>query len=99
MLINCAILNIGLETLSLRVQRHVDNALALAEWLDAREDVAWVSYPGLKNHPSHEAAKKYLNGFGGVLTFGVKGSLKVNIIYICSVVRGLIVSHTKQFVI
>lgn len=68
----------GLETLSLRVQRHLDNTLALAEWLDAREDVAWVSYPGLMNHPSHELAKKYLHGFGGVLTFGVKdGSLKV----------------------
>ncbi|KAI8884626.1 O-acetylhomoserine ami [Backusella circina FSU 941] len=67
----------GLETLSLRVQRHLDNSLALAEWLDARDDVAWVSYPGLKKHPSHELAKKYLNGFGGVLTFGVKdGSLK-----------------------
>lgn len=67
----------GLETLSLRVQRHNENALALAEWLQARDDVAWVSYPGLKDHPSHELAKKYLHGFGGVLTFGAKGSLKV----------------------
>lgn len=67
----------GLETLSLRVQRHLDNTLELAEWLAARDDVAWVSYPGLKNHPSHELAKKYLHGFGGVLTFGAKGSLKV----------------------
>ncbi|CAO3636352.1 unnamed protein product [Mucor hiemalis] len=66
----------GLETLSLRVQRHLDNALALAEWLAARDDVAWVLYPGLKDHPSHKMAKKYLHGFGGVLTFGVKGSLK-----------------------
>lgn len=74
--INFFLLYIGLETLSLRVERHVQNALALAEWLDARDDVAWVSYPGLKSHPYHELAKKYLNGFGGVLTFGVKGSLK-----------------------
>jgi O-acetylhomoserine/O-acetylserine sulfhydrylase-like pyridoxal-dependent enzyme len=66
-----------LETLSLRVERHVQNALELARWLQARDDVAWVSYPGLENHPYHELAKKYLNGFGGVLTFGVKGSLKV----------------------
>lgn len=66
---------IGLETLSLRVQRHVDNALELAKWLQARSDVSWVSYPGLEDHPSHEMAKKYLRGgFGGVLTFGVKGS-------------------------
>lgn len=64
--------------MSLRVQRHVDNTLELARWLKARDDVSWVSYPGLEDHPYHEAAKKYLkHGFGGVLTFGVKGSLKV----------------------
>jgi len=63
----------GLETLSLRVQRHVDNALELARWLEARDDVAWVAYPGLESHPSHETAKTYLtNGFGGVLSFGVE---------------------------
>ncbi|KAI8085157.1 Cys/Met metabolism PLP-dependent enzyme-domain-containing protein [Halteromyces radiatus] len=68
----------GLETLSLRVQRHVDNALELAHWLQTRDEVAWVSYPGLANHPYHELAKKYLrHGFGGVLTFAIKqGSLK-----------------------
>ncbi|KAL0078927.1 Cys/Met metabolism PLP-dependent enzyme-domain-containing protein [Phycomyces blakesleeanus] len=66
----------GLETLSLRVQRHVDNALELARWLQARDDINWVSYPGLENHPYHAIAKKYLqHGFGGVLTFGAKGSL------------------------
>ncbi|MHB0972097.1 MAG: O-acetylhomoserine aminocarboxypropyltransferase/cysteine synthase family protein [Thermoanaerobaculia bacterium] len=64
----------GLETLSLRVQRHVDNALALAQWLSTRRDVAWVGYPGLSGHPYHGLAKKYLrNGFGGVLTFGIEG--------------------------
>ena len=63
----------GLETLSLRAQRHVDNALELARWLEARDDVAWVEYPGLESHPSHEIAKTYLtNGFGGVLSFGVE---------------------------
>jgi O-acetylhomoserine (thiol)-lyase len=66
----------GLETLSLRVQRHVDNALELAQWLRARSEVAWVSYPGLPDHPYHAAAKKYLrNGFGAVLTFGIHGGL------------------------
>ena len=66
----------GLETLSLRVQRHVDNALALAEWLEAHPRVAWVSYPGLKSHPYHANAQKYLrHGFGGVLSFGIKGGL------------------------
>ncbi len=64
----------GLETLSLRMQRHVDNALALARWLEGREEVAWVSYPGLADHPYHERAGRYLkNGYGAVLCFGVKG--------------------------
>jgi len=64
----------GLETLSLRVQRHVDNALELAQWLDAHPQVAKVSYPGLASSPHHELAKKYLkNGFGAVLTFDIKG--------------------------
>lgn len=71
---NAFLLLQGLETLSLRVQRHVDNALALAQWLQTQPQVAWVSYPGLAEHPHHELAKKYLrHGFGGVLTFGVKG--------------------------
>jgi O-acetylhomoserine (thiol)-lyase len=64
----------GLETLSLRVQRHADNALELARWLRSQPEVTWVSYPGLEDHPSHALAKKYLrNGFGGVLAFGVAG--------------------------
>lgn len=64
----------GLETLSLRVQRQVDNTLALAEWLVSHSQVAWVNYPGLPDHPYHMLAKKYLShGFGGVLTFGLKG--------------------------
>jgi O-acetylhomoserine (thiol)-lyase len=64
----------GVETLSLRVQRTVDNALKVANWLEGREDVIWVNYPGLESSPEHENAKKYLrNGFGGVLSFKVKG--------------------------
>ncbi len=63
----------GLETLSLRVQRHSDNALALATWLREHPAVTWVSYPGLPDHPYHERAKRYLrNGFGGVLAFGIR---------------------------
>lgn len=50
----------GLETLSLRVQRHVDNALAIARYLEQHPRVSWVSYPGLESHPSHALAKKYL---------------------------------------
>ncbi|WP_341274768.1 O-acetylhomoserine aminocarboxypropyltransferase/cysteine synthase [Rhodocyclus gracilis] len=64
----------GVETLSLRAQRHVDNALELAQWLKAHPQVAWVEYNGLEESPYHELAKKYLrNGFGGVLNFGIKG--------------------------
>ncbi|MEG4204385.1 O-acetylhomoserine aminocarboxypropyltransferase/cysteine synthase [Microcoleus sp. Pol7_A1] len=66
----------GLETLSLRVQRHVDNALELAQWLKQHPKVEWVNYLGLPEHPYHERAKKYLqHGFGGVLNFGIKGGL------------------------
>jgi len=64
----------GIETLSLRGERHAQNSLALARWLEKSPHVSWVSYPGLESHPSHELAKKYLpRGFGGVLSFGVKG--------------------------
>ncbi|KAH7411732.1 Cys/Met metabolism PLP-dependent enzyme-domain-containing protein [Phaeosphaeria sp. MPI-PUGE-AT-0046c] len=65
---------LGIETLSLRCERHAYNALKLAKWLEANENVSWVSYPGLESHASHQLAKKYLpRGFGGVLSFGVKG--------------------------
>jgi len=64
----------GLETLSLRVDRHTSNALALAQWLKEQPQVAWVNYLGLPEHPYHERAVKYLrHGFGCVLNFGIKG--------------------------
>jgi len=64
----------GLETLHLRVQRHSDNALAVARFLETHPAVTWVSYPGLTSHPSHVTAKKYLkNGYGAILAFGIKG--------------------------
>ncbi|ODQ79476.1 hypothetical protein BABINDRAFT_167333 [Babjeviella inositovora NRRL Y-12698] len=64
----------GLETLSLRVERQNSNTLKLAQYLEASAHVAWVSYPGLKSHPYHDNANKYLTGrgYGGVLSFGVK---------------------------
>ena len=66
----------GLETLSLRLERTVDNALELAQWLEAHPQVESVNYPGLPSSPTHEIAKKYLKkGFGGVLSFVVKGGL------------------------
>jgi O-acetylhomoserine (thiol)-lyase len=64
----------GLETLSLRVHRHAENALTLATWLENHPSVEFVYYPGLSSSPYHDLAKKYLqNGFGGVLQFGIKG--------------------------
>lgn len=63
----------GLETLSLRMDRHLENTLALAQWLEKHPKVESVSYPGLESHPSYQNAKKYLKGGGGVLSFNVKG--------------------------
>jgi O-acetylhomoserine (thiol)-lyase len=64
----------GLETLSLRVQRHVENALEIASWLEEHPKVKSVDYPGLKSNPYHSLAQKYLrHGFGGVLAFTVTG--------------------------
>jgi O-acetylhomoserine (thiol)-lyase len=64
----------GLETLPLRIERHSQNALKVAQWLQDRPEVDWVSYPGLKSHPSYETATQVLKGgFGGLVTFGIKG--------------------------
>ncbi len=83
---NAFLLLQGLETLSLRVERHINNALELARWLEQQEQVAWVNYPGLPNHPYHERAKKYLrHGFGGVLDFGIKGGLEAGKAFISNV--------------
>ena len=76
----------GLETLSLRGQRHVDNALALARWLKTHPQVSWVNYTGLEEHPYHQRARKYLrNGFGSVFTFGIKGGREAGKTFINSV--------------
>ena len=74
---NAFLLLQGLETLSLRIERHAQNALALAEWLESHPLVEFVWYPGLVSSPYHTLAKKYLqNGFGGVLQFGIKGGIE-----------------------
>jgi len=68
----------GLETLSLRVDRHCQNALAVARWLKKHPQVSWVTYPGLEDHPNHALAKRYLRpgAFGGMIVFGVKGGIE-----------------------
>lgn len=76
-------IGLGIETLSLRVQRHSDNAFAVARYLENHPRVSWVSYPGLESHPSHETAKRVLrNGFGGVVVFGVEGGREAGIRFI-----------------
>jgi O-acetylhomoserine (thiol)-lyase len=68
----------GLETLPLRLERHSQNALRIAEFLEQHPAVDWVTYPGLKSHPQHELATKYFShgGFGAILGFGIKGGLE-----------------------
>jgi O-acetylhomoserine (thiol)-lyase len=64
----------GLETLSFRMDRHVQNAQAVAEFLEAHSEVAWVKYPGLQSHPDHKRAQRYFpKGAGAILGFGIKG--------------------------
>jgi O-acetylhomoserine (thiol)-lyase len=77
---------LGLETLHVRVPRHCENALALAQWLEGHPAVHWVNYPGLESHYSWERAKKYLpDGQGGIVGFGIKGGLEAGIRFINSV--------------
>ncbi len=74
---NSFLVLLGVETLSLRMDRHVANARKVAEFLEGHPKVAWVSYPELKNHPSRDLAKKYMpKGAGALVGFGVKGGLE-----------------------
>ena len=67
----------GLETLPLRMERHSQNALRIAEFLEGHSAVSWVNYPGLKSHPQHEVAAKYhTHGYGAIVGFGIKGGLE-----------------------
>jgi O-acetylhomoserine (thiol)-lyase len=76
----------GLETLHLRMHRHCENAVALARWLEGRNEVTWVNYPGLKSHPDYELARKYLpKGLGAIVGFGIKGGMQAGIKFINSV--------------
>lgn len=84
----------GMESLHVRMERHCENAARIADYLNSHPKVAWVCYPGLKNHPSHENAVKYLGGyFGGMLGFGVKGGFEAGRHFIDHV--GLL-SHTTN---
>ncbi|MBI4733550.1 MAG: homocysteine synthase [Rubrobacteridae bacterium] len=83
---NAFLLLQGLETLHLRMERHSQNALAVARFLESNENVSWVNYPGLENHPSHELAKKYhTNGYGAIVGFGINGGIETGSRFIDSV--------------
>ncbi len=85
----------GLETLSLRVERHGENALKLAKHLEAHPQVDWVWYPGLESHPSYENAKKYLNNnlFGSMIAFGIKGGITAGKNFVNSVELASLVAN------
>ena len=94
---NAFLLNLGLETLALRVERHCSNALAVAKHLESHPKVSWVNYPGLESSKYHELAKKYLpKGSSGVISFGVKGSREDAVRFMDSLKLGAIVTHVAD---
>ena len=94
---NAFLLNIGLETLHLRMPRHCENAQKVAEYLEKHPKVAWVNYPGLKGNKYYELGQKYLsNGSCGVLTFGIKGGRDESIRFMDSLKLAAIVTHVAD---
>lgn len=94
---NAFLLNLGLETLHLRVPRHCENAQKVAEWLEANDKVAWVKYPGLKSSPYYELAKKYMpGGTCGVIAFGLKGTREEAIRFMDNLKFICIVTHVAD---
>lgn len=94
---NSFLLNIGLETLPLRVRKHCDNAMAVASYLNNQEKVAWVSYPDLPGDSQYDKAQKYLpNGSCGVVTFGVKGGRAAAEIFMAGLKLASIATHVAD---
>lgn len=94
---NAFLLNLGLETLHLRMERHCSNAQKIAEYLDNHSQVSWVNYPGLQNNKYHELAKKYMpNGTCGVISFGVKGGREAAMKFMDSLKLAAIVVHVAD---
>lgn len=94
---NAFLLNLGLETLHLRMRRHCENAQAVAEYLEAHKKVAWVNYPGLKSNKYHELAQKYMpNGTCGVIAFGLKGNREEAIRFMDHLKMISIVTHVAD---
>lgn len=94
---NAFLLNLGLETLHLRVERHCYNALKVAEYLEKHEKIAWVNYPGLKSNSNYELAKKYMpNGTCGVISYGIKGGREAAMAFMDKLKLAAIVVHVAD---
>lgn len=94
---NAFLLNLGIETLHLRMERHVENATAVAEYLEKNDKISWVNYPGLKSNKYHELAKKYMpNGTCGVISFGVKGGREAATVFMDSLKLASVVTHVAD---
>ncbi len=94
---NAFLLNVGLETLHLRMPRHCENALKVARYLQSREDVAWVKYPGLEGDKYYELAQKYMpNGTCGVISFGLKGGRAAAAEFMDKLKLAAIVTHVAD---
>ena len=94
---NAFYLNMGLETLPLRVRQHCSNALTVAKYLKDHEKVAWVKYPDLEGDAYHELAEKYLpNGSCGVLAFGLKGGREISVSFMDKLKLASIVTHVAD---
>lgn len=94
---NAFLLNVGLETLHLRMPRHCENALAVAEYLAKNDKIAWVNFPGLKGNKYYDLAQKYMpDGTCGVLTFGLKGGRDVSVKFMDSLKFVAIVTHVAD---
>ena len=94
---NAFLLNLGLETLALRMERHCSNALKVAKFLENHEKVSWVNYPGLESSPYHALAQKYMpNGTCGVVSFGVKGGREAATRFMDSLKMASIVTHVAD---
>ncbi|KAF5422759.1 MAG: methionine-gamma-lyase [Candidatus Methanocomedens sp.] len=84
----------GLKTLHLRMEKHASNAMEVAEFLEAHPKIGWVRYPGLPGHPQYDIAQKQMTGFGGMISFGIKGGIEagqklMNSVELCSLAVSL----------
>ena len=94
---NAFLLNLGLETLALRMERHCSNAMKVAEYLEKHEKISWINYPSLPSNPNHALAKKYMpHGTCGVISFGIKGGREAAMRFMDSLKLASVVTHVAD---